>query len=593
MAISEHSCTELQHILQHRALQPLFQPIISLADAKVIGYEALIRGPSDSPLHSPIQLFKAALACKALEQLEMLCRELSIEAFARAGAHGKLFLNVNPLLLLTADHPSGLTKSMLQDAGLDPARVVIEISEQYQVEDATLLIKAVHHYRQLGFQIAIDDLGSGFSGLKLWSELQPDIVKIDRYFISEVHRDQTKKAFVQNIIRLAKATGALIVAEGIETQEELVLCRELGADLAQGYLLGRPHAEFKALNTRNWLWSELPANTVQDRIEHLAVTMPPISVNTMAFAVSEMFRLNPAWQSLAVVEDDNAVGLICRAELQALFAQPFGRALNEKKTVAQIMNKKAVIVEADKTLDEVSQIVAEDEYNAASWYFIICRKGRYLGIGSVRQLLKRVSEHKLQHARYANPLTFLPGNVPIYREIDNLLARSVAFAVAYLDLNHFKPFNDIYGYSKGDAVLQLLAEIIQQHAAGEDHFVGHIGGDDFVLITAAETIEPICREILQAFAARVPAFYAHTDAKNGGITAQSRSGESCFYPILSLAIGVALPDPSQCQNHHDVAALSTAAKCEAKKLGGNALFISRRKGPNGQHTFPLARPSVA
>lgn len=296
--------------------------------------------------------------------------------------------------------------------------------------------------------------------------------------------------------------------------------------------------------------------------------MPTISVNTMAFAVSEMFRLNPAWQSLAVVKDDHAVGLICRAELQALFSQPFGRALNEKKTVAQIMNTKVVIVEADKTLDEVSQIVAEDEYNAVSWYFIISRQGRYLGIGSVRQLLKRVSEHKLQHARYANPLTFLPGNVPIYREIDNLLTKSVAFAVAYLDLNHFKPFNDIYGYSKGDAVLQLLAEIIQQQAAGKDHFVGHIGGDDFVLITAAKTIEPIFGQILLEVAARVPAFYAYTDAQNGEITAQSRSGESCFYPILSLAIGVALPDPLQCQNHHDVAALSTAAKCEAKKIGG-------------------------
>ncbi|CAM5190483.1 hypothetical protein [Alishewanella longhuensis] len=86
MAISEHSCAELQHIIQQRALQPLFQPILSLADAKVIGYEALIRGPSDSPLHSPLQLFKTAVACKSLEQLEMLCRELSIEAFALLSA---------------------------------------------------------------------------------------------------------------------------------------------------------------------------------------------------------------------------------------------------------------------------------------------------------------------------------------------------------------------------------------------------------------------------------------------------------------------------------------------------------------------------
>lgn len=593
MAISDHSCAELQHIIQQRALQPLFQPILSLSDAKIVGYEALIRGPSDSPLHSPLQLFKAAMTCNSLEQLEMLCRELSIHAFARSGVSGKLFLNVNPLLLLTADHPSGLTKQMLQEAGLDPARVVIELSEQYQVEDATLLVKAVHHYRQLGFQIAIDDLGSGFSGLKLWSELEPDIVKIDRYFISDVHRDPTKKAFVQNIIRLAKATGALIVAEGIETQEELLLCRELGADLAQGYLLGRPQADFKAAKAAFGLHQEVQTHLVQDRIEQLAIVAPTVTVTTMALEVSELFRHNPTWQSLAVLDKTKPVGLICRAELQAVFAQPFGRALNEKKTIAQLMNSKAVIIEADSTLDEVSQIVADDEYNAASWYFIICRNGHYLGLGSVRQLLKRVSEHKLLHARYANPLTFLPGNVPIYREIDRLLAKAANFAVAYLDLNHFKPFNDLYGYSKGDAVLQLLAEILQQHVLGTEHFIGHIGGDDFVLITAAELAEPLCGSILTQFAARIPAYYAYEDAQKGGITALSRTGESCFYPLLSLAIGIALPDPQQCQSHHDVAAISTAAKCEAKKLGGNALFVSRRRGPDNNLALPLARPSVA
>lgn len=593
MAISENSCKELQHIIQQRALQPLFQPILSLSDAKIVGYEALIRGPSDSPLHSPLQLFKAALICNSLEQLEMLCRELSIQAFARSGVSGKLFLNVNPLLLLTADHPSGLTKQMLQEAGLDPARVVIELSEQYQVEDATLLVKAVHHYRQLGFQIAIDDLGSGFSGLKLWSELEPDIVKIDRYFISDVHRDPTKKAFVQNIIRLAKATGAHIVAEGIETQEELLLCRELGADLAQGYLLGRPQADFKVAKAAFGLHQEVQTHLVQDRIEQLAIVAPTVTVTAMALEVSELFRHNPTWQSLAVLDKTKPVGLICRAELQAIFAQPFGRALNEKKTIAQLMNSKAVIIEADSTLDEVSQIVADDEYNAASWYFIICRNGHYLGLGSVRQLLKRVSEHKLLHARYANPLTFLPGNVPIYREIDRLLAKAANFAVAYLDLNHFKPFNDLYGYSKGDAVLQLLAEILQQHVLGTEHFIGHIGGDDFVLITAAELAEPLCGSILTQFAARIPAYYAYEDAQKGGITALSRTGESCFYPLLSLAIGIALPDPQQCQSHHDVAAISTAAKCEAKKLGGNALFVSRRRGPDNNLALPLARPSVA
>ncbi|MCF4009745.1 GGDEF domain-containing protein [Rheinheimera sp. UJ63] len=591
MATSEQSCLELKSILRSRALQPLFQPIVSLNNAHVFGYEALIRGPSNSPLHSPFQLFKTALACHALAELELLCRELSITAFASAAVCGKLFLNVNPLLLLTADHPSGLTKSMLQQAGLDPSQVVIEISEQYQVEDASLLIKAVNHYRDLGFLIAIDDLGSGFSGLKLWSELQPDFVKIDRYFISEIYRDPTKKAFVKNIISLAKATGSLIIAEGIETEEELLQCKELGADFGQGYLLGRPQVSFLTQISSKVIMGAKPPLPSQHSVLSLMIDIAPISTSLTALQVATLFEQDARLQTLAVVSNNRPVGLVCRSELQALFSQHFGRALHERKTIGQIMNTNAVIVDADSSLDDVSKMVAENEYSAASWYFIICRHGHYLGLGSVRQLLKKVSEEKLQLARYANPLTFLPGNVPIYLEIDKWLSKGSVFAVAYLDLNHFKPYNDIYGYSKGDAVLQMLAEIIQQNAQGVACFVGHIGGDDFVLVSDTVVIEPLCQAILDEFAVRILVHYEPEHVQQQGIHALNRMGDSCFYPMLSLSIGVAFPDPTLCHTHHDVAALSTSAKFNAKQMGGNALFLSRHQGPISKATA-LARPSA-
>lgn len=594
MAVAEVYCAELEKILKARALQPIFQPIVNLQDGSISGYEALIRGPSDSPLHSPLQLFKTAVACERLEQLEMLCRQLSIESFAAAQTDTKLFLNVNPLLLLTADHPSGLTKQMLRQAQVDPSRVVIEISEQYQVEDAELLVKAVQHYRQLGFLIAIDDLGSGFSGLKLWSELQPDIVKIDRYFISELDKDPTKRAFARNIVSLAKAIGATIVAEGIETADELRLCRELGADLAQGYLLGRPQVTLKSAlnNTAALLANLLPLEGVLDNVEQLLINVMPVTHNQSAAEVAERFQQEPKLQSLAVLQQGRAVGLICRSDLLALFAQPFGRALYEKKPIGKVMNAKPVIVDVHCSLDEVSQIVAEDEHNAASWYFIICRNGQYLGLGSVRQLLKKISERKLQHARYANPLTLLPGNVPIYQRIDMLLQQQADFAVAYLDLNHFKPYNDFYGYSKGDMVLLMLAEVIQ-HQAANKHFIGHIGGDDFVLVSSPGECETLCQQILQRFATQISHYYRQEDLQQGGITTLSRSGEPCFYPLLTLAIGIAIPDPQLCRSHHDVAALTAAAKYEAKRVGGNAIFCSRRRGPELQLNKALARPSVA
>jgi diguanylate cyclase (GGDEF)-like protein len=583
MPLNEH-LAELQHILDQQLLTPLFQPILSLTSGELVGYEALIRGPSDSPLHSPLLLFKSAMTFGLLERLEMLCRKISISAFAAAKVDGLLFLNVNPLLLLTSDHPTGLTKQLIQQSGLDPSRVVIELSEQYQVDDANLLLTAVCHYRELGFLIAIDDLGSGFSGLKLWSELKPEIVKIDRYFIDEVHRDPTKKAFVKNIIALAKATGSKVVAEGIETSEELLLCRELGADLGQGYLLGRPAAGFLKHPQHHLLLSQTSSSvSYADSILPLVMDQMAISAQTPSSQVFEIFQKKPELHCLAVLEGEKPVGLISKVALYEKFSQPYGRSLFEKKPVRDGMDANPIIVDEQASLDEVSQLVSASADDDQSWFFIVTRDGNYLGVSSIRQLLKRVSDNKVQLARYANPLTMLPGNVPIYRHIDQLLASTQPFSVAYLDLNHFKPYNDFYGYSKGDLVIQLLADVIQQEVNSHCDFVGHIGGDDFIIVFPEDEDNPgatvCCSRIVSQFQQRIMFYYEPEHLAAKGFAANDRSGGQHFYPLLSLAVGLVSPDPQQCRSHHDVSALVTAAKQQAKKIAEGGIFVSRRRQP--------------
>lgn len=581
MTVNPNYCTELSHLIRQRALTPLFQPIFSLSSTEVLGYEALIRGPSNSPLHSPLLLFKAALMCGMLEPLEMLCRQISIEAFARAKMPGLLFLNVNPLLLLTSDHPSGLTNRLLQQAELDPSRVVIEISEQYQVEDPSVLVRAVNHYRELGFSIAIDDLGSGFSGLKLWSELKPDIVKIDRYFISQLHTDPTKRAFVQNIVALANATGSKIVAEGIETQEELLLCQELGADYGQGFLLGRPATKIEPSPQGRYLLvkQKQPYTVAAEKVSAIVQFLPAVESGAVAGAVMQLFSDNPDWAGLAIVESGIPVGMINRAQLLAMFAMPYGRALYEKKPIKRLMTINPVVVDEHTSLDDVSELVTRNEDGDNNWFFIVTSAERYIGIGSVRLLLKKITERKLQHARYANPLTLLPGNVPIYQEVDRLLSQQMNFTLAYADLNHFKPYNDIYGYSRGDLVLQLLGEIISQIVADSGNFVGHVGGDDFIIIFTSDNWQTACQQIVQDFNQRIVHYYDAAHIAAGGLSAVSRSGDMCFYPLLALSIGVVLPDPALCSCHHDVAAIAASAKAEAKKLPAGGVFVSRRRGP--------------
>lgn len=235
--------SELERILAHNQLNTLFQPIFSLAARRIHGFEALSRGPSNSPLHAPLALFSVARNAGRLSELEMACRALACTRYSRHGGHKTLYLNVSPESLVEPGHQSGRTLQLLQSCGIAPERVVIELTEQTPIEDFDLLDRALHHYRAMGFSIALDDLGAGYSSLRLWSELRPDIVKIDRHFIDGIHLDPLKREFVGSILQMAKAARARVIAEGVEQPEELQLLERMGVDLVQGYLLGRPQEQ--------------------------------------------------------------------------------------------------------------------------------------------------------------------------------------------------------------------------------------------------------------------------------------------------------------------------------------------------------------
>ncbi len=158
-------------ILRHNRLSTLYQPIVDFQRQNIFGYESLIRGPSDSPLHSPVMLFDLARREEHLTELDLLCRKAGIQGFQECRLSGKLFLNATPNGLMEPQHRSGLTLEFLQSLGLNPENVVIEITEQYPLTDFTCMDHALSHYRAMGFEIAIDDLGAGYSGLRCRAEL--------------------------------------------------------------------------------------------------------------------------------------------------------------------------------------------------------------------------------------------------------------------------------------------------------------------------------------------------------------------------------------------------------------------------------------
>ena len=230
----------LNSILKTKNIICVFQPIFNVAKNQILGYEALSRGPVGSALYRPDVLFSVAAQHGLLSELELLCREVAIQRFADLKLQGKLFINISPMVILESKHPQGETKKLVEQAGLTCQQVVIELSEKYPATSDELLRDALKKYREYGFNVAIDDLGAGFSGLKQWSEFRPDIVKIDRYFIEDCHKNSFKRKFLKAIFDLALSANADVIAEGIECEAEFELLCQLGMVYAQGFYLAKP-----------------------------------------------------------------------------------------------------------------------------------------------------------------------------------------------------------------------------------------------------------------------------------------------------------------------------------------------------------------
>lgn len=572
----------LSTIIEQELLEPWFQPVVDLASGQVHGHEALIRGPVGSSVAMPDALFGKAIETGLLEELELCCRKVTLLRYAALRPPGKLFLNISASLLASPRHQQGFTARMLSELGIRHPDIVIELSEQHPFDRYGVTHSAVAHYREMGFEIAIDDLGSGYSGLCLWSDLRPEYVKIDKHFISGIDLDPVKREFVRAICNIARITRCHVVAEGIESAGELRVLQQIGVPFGQGFLLGRPAPQpvSQCVHSDSVLFESGAALHAEGECVAFSLLRetPTVSPDTRLGEVHGLLQRHPEITIAPVLKDGKPVGVVKKSTLLELFSTRYGRALYEHKAASKLLSNEIVIVEGSLSLSDVSQRLTDNDEHALQQEIIITRDGIYQGIGRVRDLLKQLTEMEINNARYANPLTLLPGNVPINREIDLLLKQGQPFQVAYFDLNHFKPFNDTYGYAQGDEVIRFLGDLLVRHAGSHGHFVGHVGGDDFVVLFRGESCHAACESILCAFDEGVRAFFSDQDLQRGGIEAVDRSGERCFYPVLGLAIGVVAPDPMRCSSFNVVAELAADAKKQAKAKGGSALFISRRRG---------------
>jgi len=571
--LNEH----LNDIIQNQKLTSLFQPIVSLAKREIFAYEALIRGPSDSPLHNPLNLFSAAERFKQSLPLERMCRKTSIEQYSALKIPQKLFLNVSPEVLLDTAFKKGETLEILKKMGISASRVVIEITEHQPTDSYDVMRNALKHYREMGFEIALDDLGAGYSSLRLWTELMPDYVKIDRHFIQDIDKDSVKLNFVRSIQSMAAATNCQVIAEGVETKAEYHAVEKIGVAFCQGYYFARP-AAVPVLNISEDLFKQnqvsdfKSVSSIGDIIQEIKPISPKVSNND----VLDVFQKNSQLTMIPLVKDGFATGLLYKERfLTQLFASRYGIDLHGNEAVEKFIDSEPFVFDHQCAIEEVSQQLTNSLRTDQA--FVITENGRYKGIGTVRDLLQLITTQQIQNAQHANPLTLLPGITPINNIINNKIAKGEHFSIGYFDLDNFKPFNDIYGYAKGDQAIRLLANLLSDCISDGSGAVGHIGGDDFIVIFKQQNFEMLCKKILTSFKQSVVALYSQEHQQAKGMHAVDRVGKPCFYPLLSLSIGVVESSATfHCESHMEIADLAADAKHKAKEILGNSYFINRR-----------------
>jgi diguanylate cyclase (GGDEF)-like protein len=502
---------ELNRILEEpeKYVRSAFQPILDVTSGEFFGFEALARLNPPSSFSNIAELFPFSEKIGKLYPIETICRKSAISQSPNIlRSKEYLFLNVDPQVLSDSEFSSGQTRKLLADHGLTPSDVILELTERSAIRDFKTFREALEHYRKQGYLIALDDVGAGYSSLQSIAELHPDFLKIDRSLIEEIHLSPTKWALLDTFVTFSHRIGCRILAEGVETEEEMQTVIQLGVDFVQGYYIAKPSFNRPEIDEsiRKIVRSRQNIKIDSEKsILPLLEALPFFDPGTTVGVVDNYFREHPNIWLVGVSHQERLLGVIQRDKFYTALATRYGVSLYLDRPLTWLMDRKPLIIEDTTPVEVASSLAMARTQGQLYDGIVVIRKQKPIGMIRIASLIKAMSEAQIQIARGANPLTGLPGNIAIEQEIKRRLNGGIPFGIIYADLNHFKLFNDVYGFQQGDAIIKLLGEILLQETSTFDiqAFVGHVGGDDFIIILDESRIKTVGENLLSCFQKRI------------------------------------------------------------------------------------------
>jgi diguanylate cyclase (GGDEF)-like protein len=358
----------------------------------------------------------------------------------------------------------------------------------------------------------------------------------------------------------------------------------MGVHYGQGYHLARPnlpkplldlaipdHIVFKTRQQGEWKCS-IPVRELAEPAHQMSPTME-------VKEVKQILENSEPISGVVVVEQQRPIGLLMSHHLDRQLGTHYGMALYYRRSISHVMDGSPLIVEGNTPVEMVAKAAMKRETFKIYDHIIVTWNGHLLGVVSVQKMLDTLARVQVEMAKGANPLTGLPGNLAIENEMERRCRAETPTSLIYIDLDHFNVFNDHYGFTDGDKVLLLLSHIlgwaVKRHGTPED-FIGHVGGDDFVLITHPERSERLARSVVRCFKKLIKQCYCAEDRLRGFIRGKDRNGKEGEFPLVSVSLAIV-----DCYGSCDFGQVERRAaemKHYAKTLPGNKYVRDRRSG---------------
>lgn len=528
-----------------------FQPIIYSHSGKIYAVEALLRNVNEIPgLMSIDDLFDLAFNDDYLYELDLQLREKAISKFAKIKQSNlKLFYNLDNRIIYNKNYSQGNTAKILKKYNLNKDSICFELSEKGTAIEQNALSTMLQRYKESGYKIAIDDFGIGVSGLKLLYFSEAHIIKLDRFFITNIDQDSKKKLFCSSIIEMAHIMGMQVIAEGIETAKEFYTCKDIGADFIQGYLVQKPTTNIDKIekiykNIYSLISEDKRASQKNFIDEKFIENILSLNVNTSLYDLFLHFKENTKSHFVPITDEfGNFLGIIYESDIKKISYSQYGLSLAQNRTFSSTLLKyikPALSVEISWGIDKILEIYNLNSNNSLGIF--ITSSDKYIGFINLNSLLTLSYKRNIEIATNQNPLTKLPGNNQIEKFIDKSFKKNQKDIthIIYFDFNDFKPFNDIYGFRQGDRAILIFSELLQKRYS-KDSFIAHIGGDDFFVGLKnkdKEDVFELTSNVQDEFRNSAKNIYSKEDKRNGFIISKDRFNEKRRFELLSVSAAI-------------------------------------------------------